>query len=157
MKYAVIGLGAIGSILGGLLTKAGEDVVLIGKKEQVEIINTEGIRIDGIHGSIAVENIHVFTDLSLLGNVDVVIICIKSQDTQNLANDLKKFVNKSALLISLQNGVRNLKILRDTAGNKAVSGAILFNALYSKPGEVELTIKGGLLLEADNSSYDTIK
>ena len=157
MKYAVIGLGAIGSIIGGLLTKSGEDVVLIGKKNQVEIINQKGIRIDGIHGSIVVENVHASTDLSLLGNVDVVIICIKSQGTQNLANDLRKFVNKSALLISLQNGVRNLKILREATGNKAVSGAILFNALYSRPGEVELTIKGGLLLEADNSSYDTIK
>lgn len=157
MKYAVIGLGAIGSIIGGLLTKSGEDVVLIGKKNQVEIINKKGIRIKGINGSTLVENVNTSTDLSTLSNVDVVIICVKSQDTQNLASDLKKFINKSALLVSLQNGVRNLEILRDTTGNKVVSGVILFIALYSKPGEVELTIKGGLLLEADNSSYDNVK
>jgi 2-dehydropantoate 2-reductase len=156
MKFAVIGLGAIGSIIGGLLTKSGEDVVLIGKKNQVETISKKGIRIDGLNGSIVVKDVHASTDLSLLGDVDVVIICVKSQDTQNLANDLKKYVNKSALLISLQNGIRNLKILRDTIGNKAVSGAILFNAFYTRPGEVELTIKGGLLLEAVDSSYDKV-
>jgi len=156
MKFAVIGLGAIGSIIGGLLTKSGEDVVLIGKKNQVELINQKGIRINGIDGSIFVENVHASTDLSLLNNVDVVIICVKSQDTQKLANDFKKFVEKSTLLISLQNGVRNLKILRDITGNKVISGAVLFNALYSRPGEVELTIKGGLLLEANDSSYDKV-
>ena len=156
MKFAVIGLGAIGSIIGGLLTKSGEDVVLIGKKIQVELINQKGIRINGIDGSIFVENVHASTDLSLLNNVDVVIICVKSQDTQKLANDFKKFVEKSTLLISLQNGVRNLKILRDITGNKVISGAVLFNALYSRPGEVELTIKGGLLLEANDSSYDKV-
>ena len=156
MKYAVIGLGAIGSIIGGLLTKSGEDVVLIGKKNQVETIGQKGFRIDGFNGSIIVENVHASTDLSLLSDVDAVIICVKSQDTQNLANDLKKYVNKSALLISLQNGIRNLKILRDTTGNKAVSGAILFNAFYTRPGEAEITIKGGLLLEADDSSYDKV-
>lgn len=156
MKFAVIGLGAIGSIIGGLLTKSGEDVVLIGKKNQVEAINKNGIKIDGINKSIIVENVQASTDFPLLSNVDVVLICVKSQDTQNLANDLKKFVNKSALLISLQNGVRNLKILRDTTGNKAVSGVLLINAFYIRPGEVELTIKGGLLLEADDSSYDKV-
>lgn len=156
MKYAVIGLGAIGSIIGGLLTKSGEDVVLIGKKNQVETICQKGLRIDGLNGSIFVKDVHASTDLSLLSDVDAVIICVKSQDTQNLANDLKKFVNKSALLISLQNGVKNLKILRDTTGNKAVSSAILFNAFYTKPGEAEITIKGGLLLEADDSSFNKV-
>ena len=156
MKFAVIGLGAIGSIVGGLLTKSGEDVVLIGKKYQVEIINQKGIRIDGFNDTILVENVHASNDLSVISNVDVVIICIKSQDTQNFANDLKKFVKKSALLISLQNGVRNLEILRNITGNKAISSAILFNALYTKPGEVQFTIKGGLLLGSDNSTYDVV-
>lgn len=156
MKYAVIGLGAIGSIIGGLLTKSGEDVVLIGKKNQVKIINKKGIRIFGMNESILVENVNASIDLATLSNIDVVIICVKSQDTQNLANDLKKFINKSTLIISLQNGVRNLEILRHTIGNKAVSGTILFNALYSRPGEVELTMNGGLLLEADNLSFDTV-
>jgi len=157
MKFAVIGLGAIGSIVGGLLAKSGENVILIGKKNQVEIINQKGIRIDGVNGSIVVENVHASTDLSLLNNVDVIVICVKSQDTQNLANSLKKHTKKSSLLISLPNGVRNSKILKDTTGNKVVSSIVLFNALYSKPGKVELTFKGGLLVEADNSSLDVVK
>ena len=36
MKIAVIGAGAIGSVIGGLLSKAGEDVTLIGRKPHID-------------------------------------------------------------------------------------------------------------------------
>ena len=42
MKIAVIGAGAIGSVIGGLLSKAGEDVTLIGRKPHVDAINANG-------------------------------------------------------------------------------------------------------------------
>jgi len=151
MKYAVIGLGAVGSIVSGLLTKSGENVVLIGKKNQIDIINQNGIRINGIKGSILVENVYASSDLSSIKDVDLIIICVKSQDTQNLANNLKQYLKKSALILSLQNGVRNSNILSQITGKKTISGIVLFNALYSKPGEVILTIRGGLLIEDDKS------
>ena len=157
MKYAVIGLGAVGSIIGGLLAKSGLNVVLIGKKSQVEIINKKGIKIDGINGSIIVENVIASSDLASLDDIDVIIICVKSNDTQNLANSLKDHIKKSASIVSLQNGIRNSTILEKTTGNRVVSGVILFNALYSKPGEVSLTIKGGLVLEADESYMEFIR
>ena len=153
MKYAVIGLGAIGSIIGGLLAKSGEKIILIGKKNQVEEIRKKGIKINGINNSISIDNVTVSTDLSLISNSDIIIICVKSQDTQNLAEELKKFIKKSTLIISLQNGIRNSKILKQITGNAVLSGIILFNALYIKPGEVTLTLKGGLILET-NSLYN---
>lgn len=157
MKYAVIGLGAIGGIIGGLLTKSGEKVILIGKKNQVEEINKKGLKINGINNSIHVENVQVSTDFSLISDSEVIIICVKSQDTKYLANDLKKYIKKSALIISLQNGVKNSKIIKDITGNTAFSGIVLFNALYIKPGEVTLTLKGGLILETDSLYKETLE
>ena len=46
MKYAVIGLGAVGSIVGCILKKSGREVILIGKKNQVDLINKNGIKIN---------------------------------------------------------------------------------------------------------------
>jgi 2-dehydropantoate 2-reductase len=157
MKYAVIGLGAVGSIVGGLLAKSGENVVLIGRKNQVDIINQNGIRISGIDGSLLIENVHASSDLSSLEDVDLIIICVKSYDTQNLANNLKQHVKESALILSLQNGVKNSSVLNKITGNKAISGVVLFNALYSKPGEVTLTIRGGLLIENETSFSEAIE
>ena len=43
MKIAVIGAGAIGGLVAAYLKKAGEDVVLIGRWDQVDVINTQGL------------------------------------------------------------------------------------------------------------------
>ena len=157
MKHVVIGMGAVGSLIGGLLSKSGTNVELIGKKIQVEQISNKGIRINGIKGSIIVEKINVSDDISHVKDADIVIVCVKSQDTQALANDIKKFIKKTAIIISLQNGIENSKILEDTTGNKTYSGVILFNALYSKPGEVELTLEGGIIIEKDDNSIEKLK
>jgi 2-dehydropantoate 2-reductase len=157
MKYAVIGLGAVGTIIGGLLAKSGEKIIFICKKNQVEEIRKKGIKINGINNSIVLENVQVSSDLSLISDSDVIIICVKSYDTKYLAEELKKFIKKSSVIISLQNGVRNSKILKDVTGNTVLSGIILFNALYILPGEVTLTLKGGLILETNSLYKETIK
>ena len=148
MKYAVIGLGAVGTIVGGLLTKSHDDVILIGKKNQVERIKKKGIRIQGINRITEVKKINVSDDFSSLSDVDIIIVCVKSQDTESLSKNLKKHIKKSALIISLQNGIKNSYILEEITGIKTISGIILFNAMYFKPGLVEITIKGGVLLES---------
>ena len=157
MKYVVIGLGAIGSIIGGLLSKSGLNVELIGKKNQIEKIVKKGIKIYGIKESILVEKINASDDFSQVQDADVIFVCVKAQDTQNVADELKKYIKKSAIIISLQNGIRNSRILENTTGNRSYSGVILFNALYSQRGEVTLTLKGGLIIEVDNYSENIIK
>ena len=68
MKYAVIGLGAVGSIVGGILRIAGENVVLIGKKNQVDIINQNGLKINGIDGSSIIKDVNASSDFSFVGS-----------------------------------------------------------------------------------------
>ena len=147
MKFAVIGIGAVGSIIGGLLTKSGEYIILIGKKYQVDVIKQNGITIRGLDEKI--QDIKTDVDLSVLKDVDAVFICVKSQDTESLVSQLKKYVRKNTLIISLQNGVRNAETVSKITGNPTLAGVVLFNAIYSNPGEVELTIEGGILLEND--------
>jgi 2-dehydropantoate 2-reductase len=157
MKYAVLGLGAVGSIIGGILAKSGKKIIFIGKNNQVEEISKKGLKINGINNLILLENIDVSTDLSKISDSDVIIICVKSNDTKFLAEELKKFIKKSSIIISLQNGVRNSEILKDATGNTVFSGIVLFNALYLAPGEVSLTLKGGIVLETDSLYKEKVK
>jgi 2-dehydropantoate 2-reductase len=157
MKYAVIGLGAVGSIVGGIIKKSEKDVLFFGKPNQVDIINKNGIKVSGINGLIHIKNPKISSDLSTLKDVDFIIICVKSYDTQNLANQLKKHIKKSAIILSLQNGINNSNIISKITGNKTISGIVLFNALYENPGESKLTIKGGLLIEDDKSNSEAIQ
>jgi len=157
MKYAVIGLGAVGSIVGTILKKSGKDVVLIGKPNQIDIINKNGIKINGLNGSTYIENPDASSDFSSLKDVDFIIICVKSYDTKNLADQIKYHLKKSALILSLQNGIKNSSIINTITGNKTISGIVLFNALYLNPGEITLTIKGGLLIENEKNYNDAIQ
>jgi len=157
MKYAVIGLGAVGSIVGSILIKSGKNVVLIGKPNQVDIIKNNGIKINGINGSLIVERPNISADYSSLRDVDFIIICVKSYDTKTLAEQIKSYIKKSAIILSLQNGIKNSSILNEITGNKTISGIVLFNSLYIESGQTALTIKGGLLIEDEKSCSQAIE
>ena len=79
MKIAIIGAGAIGSVVTAYLTKAGQDVVLIGKKDQVDTINENGLSVKGIRGE-AYFKIKALTKLD--GEYDLVIFTTKTQDLE---------------------------------------------------------------------------
>jgi 2-dehydropantoate 2-reductase len=46
MKIAVMGAGAVGSYYGGMLARAGHDMVLIGRPQHVEAIERHGLRLE---------------------------------------------------------------------------------------------------------------
>jgi 2-dehydropantoate 2-reductase len=50
MRILVMGAGAMGSVVGGLLAKAGHDVTLVGRAAHMEAIRRDGLRITGIWG-----------------------------------------------------------------------------------------------------------
>ena len=50
-RIGIIGVGAIGSVVGGLLTKAGQDVTLIDQwPDHVEAMKKIGLRLSGTCG-----------------------------------------------------------------------------------------------------------
>ncbi|MFO1349385.1 MAG: 2-dehydropantoate 2-reductase N-terminal domain-containing protein [Gammaproteobacteria bacterium] len=56
MRLCIIGAGAMGGIYGGLLAKKGFDVTLVDiRREHVEAINRNGLRLDGITGDLTIQ------------------------------------------------------------------------------------------------------
>ena len=48
MDIYILGAGSIGSLFGALLTRAGNEVTLIGREEHVKAINEKGLRVVGV-------------------------------------------------------------------------------------------------------------
>ncbi len=155
MKYAVIGLGAVGSIIAGLLSKNNENVILIGKKTQIEQIKKNGLKISTNQSETIIENLNLSSKFASVEKVDILFVCVKSQDTKKLFLELKEFLKEETVIVSLQNGVRNAEIINKIVKNKVLSSVVLFNAVYKKPGNVDLSIRGGILLE-DDKKYSKI-
>src|SRR5262245_63463810 len=85
MRIGIIGAGAIGSVVGGLLAKVGRDVTLIDQwPEHVEAMRRQGLRLSGTCGDhvIGVKAIHVHELHSITQAFDAAFVAVQSYDTQ---------------------------------------------------------------------------
>src|SRR5689334_20612127 len=80
-RIAVVGAGAVGCFYGGMLARAGRDVVLIGRPLHVEAIEREGLR---LQTKTFDERLPVAasTELSAVRGAGLVLFCVKSTDTE---------------------------------------------------------------------------
>ena len=139
MKIAVIGAGAIGSVVAGFLTKAGEDVVLVGRQDQVDAINRNGLSVKGARGA---ETLRLKALTQLDRAYDLVIFAVKTQDMEDAYQHNAKFLEECLVLTS-QNGVQADNILSGHyEKDKVISSIVMFGATYVRPGEVTLNFEG---------------
>ncbi len=133
MKIAVIGAGAVGSVIGGLLSKAGEDVTLIGRKPHVEAINQNGLVLEGPSGKTviwvkAAENLDFKPDLLLL--------TVKTQDVETSVREIQPYLS-GALVVTMQNGVRSDDLVAGVLGKENIISTVVFsNSSFLEPGKV---------------------
>jgi 2-dehydropantoate 2-reductase len=61
MSIAIMGAGAIGSVIGGMLARQGHSVTLVGRKSHMDAISQSGLHISGIWGRHTVLNLDAVT------------------------------------------------------------------------------------------------
>ena len=119
-QFAVLGAGAIGSILAAHLARAGHSVVVIARGDRARAVEREGLRIRGL----AEFSVHVpvLTDPSQLQAVETLIVAIKTHGTRTALASLGHIEIGAAL--SIQNGVLKNELLAQTFGAERVLGAL---------------------------------
>ncbi len=148
MKILVLGAGALGSLVGGTLSKDNE-VWILGRREQVEVLNTRGLRIEGLtEGEFRPRAVEDFPEDV---DIDLIIICVKAYNTDRLLEPIAHHIDPSTCILSLQNGLDNEeRVLRylEAHGLKAnVMGGITCNGvIYKGPGLVRHAGKGETLI-----------
>lgn len=140
MRYLIMGTGALGTVFGGLLSRAGQTVDFIGRGEHFDILRRQGLAIDGIWGEVQLGPVHVPpADPSL--TYDVILLCVKSFDTAAACRQIKSWLAPQGLVISIQNGLGNLEIIARECGAEAAVGArVIFGAKISRPGLATVTV-----------------
>ncbi len=143
MTIAVIGAGAIGSVVAGYLSKAGQDVLLVGRPDQAEAINANGLTIKDAWGS---ENIRVRTVPRLDKPYDLVIFTVKTQDLEKAFQDNREYLG-TGLVLTSQNGVQADHLLSGHFDrSRQMSSIVMFGATYVKPGEVTFNFEGDWII-----------
>jgi 2-dehydropantoate 2-reductase len=146
MKIAVIGAGAVGSVIGGLLSKAGEDVTLIGRKPHVNAINQNGLVLEGPSGKMV---IRVKSADNLDFKPDLALLTVKTQDVESSVRKAQLFLS-GAPVVTTQNGVQSDDIVAGVLGKEnIISSVVIYNCEFLEPGKAlysKLLSKTALLI-----------
>lgn len=107
-RVLVVGSGAVGSYIGGWLTHTGHDVVFADSwAEQVDTINSEGLRVEGPHEPFVSHprafHLHQSQALALEPKFDIAFIAVKAYDTAWAARFALRFVKDDGYFVSSQN------------------------------------------------------
>jgi 2-dehydropantoate 2-reductase len=147
MKYAIIGAGAIGGYLGARLSQIGAHVTFIGRGEVARAVNEEGaILLQRPFGDSERVAASMTQDLSALSDVDIVLIAVRSVDSQDTALALQRAVPPKAVFFSMQNGVSNPEILAAVLGvERVAAGMVTFNVIV-EGARFQQTIDGPIIV-----------
>jgi 2-dehydropantoate 2-reductase len=122
-KIYVLGAGAVGCYFGGMLARANQDVTFIARLERAKALNEFGLEMDckAFHETVKVK---ASSDLALLRDADLVLLCVKSLDTEQTLSEIKSIFPNTAVLLSLQNGVANIEIASKTISNRIYAAVV---------------------------------
>ncbi|HIE31560.1 MAG TPA: ketopantoate reductase family protein [Methanosarcinales archaeon] len=139
-RIAIMGAGAIGSVIGGMLARAGHEVTLVGRNPHIRSISENGLYIAGIWGEHTVTNLNAVTSPPCEDH-DIVFLTVKSYDTKTAARAALPMLGQGGVIISMQNGLGNVETLAEIAGReRTVGGMGIFGAVVPEPGSVRVTV-----------------
>ena len=137
MKTVMIGPGAMGSLFGGLLSRAGEELWLVGyRKEQVETICSVGLTLKE-KGKSQIIPMKATPDVTSVGKADLVIFFVKTYDTERAVSDSLVLEKEDTVFLTLQNGLGNEEaICKKIDRKKVMLGVTGHGATLLRPGHV---------------------
>ena len=137
MKTVIMGAGAMGSLFGGLLTRVGEEVWLVGnRKEQVDTICSVGLTLEE-KGKSQIIPMRATSDVASAGKADLVIFFVKTYDMEKAVLDALSLEKESTIFLTLQNGLGNEEVMCKKIDRKRVMlGITGHGATLLRPGHI---------------------
>jgi 2-dehydropantoate 2-reductase len=160
MRIAVIGAGAMGSVIGGLLAKSGNQVSLVDVwRETVQAINERGLQIEDKTGNFETLSVHATTNANEVGVVDVVLVFVKCYHTEAAVRQALPLVGPNTTVLSLQNGWGNGPLIGSIVGkDRLLLGVCYHSATVAGPGHVEHLGRGTTFIgEPDGRMSDRLQ
>lgn len=138
MDIAIIGAGAMGSLFGYYLAKGGYGVTLIDPwEEHVRTINDQGLSLIVDDEPKKPAFVQALLSPGNLHHQDLVIFFVKSYHTSQAAVEARPLVGPKTVVMTLQNGLGNSDIIKDTlGGQKLLAGTTAHGATVLGPGKI---------------------
>jgi 2-dehydropantoate 2-reductase len=145
MKIGIVGAGAMGSLFGGRLARAGQEVLLYDiYREHVEAMRRDGLVIEDLaSGRQDVCHPGATTAAEDLEDVEILIIFVKSAATEAVALQFSGITGGEAIAVTMQNGLGNEGILKEHFGEgRTAAGVTSQGATFLAPGRIRHAGRG---------------
>lgn len=159
MRIAIVGAGAMGSLMAGRLAaiagKAGampgaavDGVVLLGRpSDHLDAVRRDGLTVVERSGERSQIPVAATTDPSAVEGCDVVLVLVKAWASAEAAKPLCRYLNRDTVVITFQNGLGNASALRSSLLNDGVRphvylGVTTQGAMRTEPGVIVHTGAG---------------
>jgi 2-dehydropantoate 2-reductase len=151
----VAGAGSIGCFVGGILANAGRRVSLLARPRVIAEVERFGLTLTSFEGSswhLASQQIELSDDPHILAGAGVVLVTVKSADTAEIADIIARHAPVDAVIVSLQNGVANVPLLRGRLPGRVVLAAMVpFNVIAAGEGRFHRATSGDIAIERDKA------
>lgn len=139
MKVVIVGAGAMGSVYGGFLAEAENEVYFLDVfQEHIDKINEDGLWIEGSSGDRYINNIVATSDPKKVGEADLAIIFVKSTITELAVKQNQAVIGDNTLVLTLQNGLGNIEKLKTVVPeNQIIAGTTSHGSNLLGPGRVK--------------------
>lgn len=146
-RVTIFGAGSIGCYLGGRILEGGGTVGLIGRQRFAEDIAQHGLSLSRYdRPPVSLSDVDFQVEPQTLSGSAVVALCVKSQDTAEAADLIRQHA-RGAWVVSFQNGVSNLPVLRAALPVHRISGTVVpFNVTSPAPGHFHQGTAGDLVI-----------
>jgi 2-dehydropantoate 2-reductase len=148
VRIAVFGAGSIGCWVGGRLAAGGAEVVLIGRPRVMDEVAQHGLRVSDLDGYDRSVSVETATSPDAAMGAAIVVVTVKSAGTAEVARALDAVLPAGAVVVSMQNGIRNAGVLRDALAEcHVLAGMVPFNVVRRTPGAYHRASAGTLMIE----------
>jgi 2-dehydropantoate 2-reductase len=153
-RVAVLGAGSVGCFIGGAWQSAGIPVTFIGRPRIARDIHEHGLTVSDYSGwSQRMERVDFACVPAPLADADTILVTVKSAATDEAAHEIAENGRDGALIISFQNGVSNVDVLKRVLGDRfeIVRGMVPYNCAYLGKGRFHKGVAGAPLYLEDRA------
>lgn len=157
MRLLIVGAGAIGSLVGSKLARAGHEVTLVGRPGYVAAVRERGLGLEEAGRRVYVKDVRAMTHVAEVAAepFDLIIFTMKAYDTAVAADQVQPLARQGIPILVLQNGVGGEEIVAQRLGGVSILSAVITLVVETcEPGLVRLsTTRGGIGLAPTAPGY----
>ncbi len=145
-RLLLMGCGGVGGVIVGGLLRAGHDVTIITRNEEIcRALNANGLRMTTPDGEWTLPaTAHRYLN-EIEGPFDAVYLAMKGTEVEQAAQDVKSYLAPEGYVVTFQNGVVEDRVSAILGRERVIGALVGWGATMHSPGVYEMTSRGEIV------------